>query len=63
MAALRADLAFYKPPVIDDEDYFAEIYNMAVLPFHGMYLGFPTVFNPLGAVPPPDTNFSRINQV
>jgi hypothetical protein len=37
--------------------------NCAVLPYHGLYLGFPTVFNPMGAIPPPDTNFSRINQI
>ena len=26
----------------------AEVYNMAVLPYHGLYLGFPTIFNPVG---------------
>ena len=32
-AALLADPAFYKPPIVDEgEDYFAEIYNMPVLP-------------------------------
>ena len=36
VAALRANPAYYKPPVVDDEDYFAEIYNMAVLPYHGL---------------------------
>eukprot|EP01045_Picozoa_sp_COSAG04_P021624 COSAG04_NODE_2347_length_4290_cov_1.821045_5_plen_66_part_00 len=49
----------YKPPVVDDEDFFAEIYNMAVLPYAGLYLGFATVFNPIGAIPPPATNFTR----
>lgn len=59
-AALLADPAFYKPPIVDEgEDYFAEIYNMPVLPYAGCFLGFPTVFNPLGAIPPPTTNFSR----
>ena len=33
------------------------------MPYHGLYLGFPSLFNPLGAIPPPDTNFTRINQV
>ena len=60
---LCEDPAFLTPPIVDDEDYFAEIYNMAVLPYAGMYLGFPTVFNPIGAIPPPATNFTRINQV
>ena len=57
------DPAYITPPIVDDEDYFAEIYNMAVLPYQGFYIGFPTVFNPIGAVPPPHTNFTRINQI
>ena len=36
---------------------------MAVLPYQGIYIGFPTVFNPFGAIPPPATNFTRINQI
>ena len=55
--------AYITPPLIDDEDYIAEIYNMAVLPYQGLYIGFPTVFNPFGAIPPPATNFTRINQI
>ena len=57
------DPAYIPPPIIDDEDYIAEIYNMAVLPYQGLYIGFPTVFNPFGAIPPPATNFTRINQI
>jgi hypothetical protein len=57
------DPAYITPPIIDDEDYIAEIYNMAVLPYQGLYIGFPTVFNPFGALPPPATNFTRINQI
>jgi hypothetical protein len=57
------DDRFLKPPIVDADDYFAEIYNMPVLCYHGLYLGFPTLFNPLGAIPPPITNFTRINQV
>ena len=57
------DPAYITPPIIDDEDYFAEIYNMAVLPYQGLYIGFPTIFNPFGAIPPPATNFTRINQI
>ena len=52
VASLRTDPAYYMPPVVDDEDYFAEIYNMPVLPYHGLYLGFPTVFNPIGTPGP-----------
>ena len=36
---------------------------MAILPYQGLYIGFPTVFNPIGAIPPPATNYTRINQV
>lgn len=57
------DPAYISPPITDDEDYFAEVYNMAVLPYQGFYIGFPTIFNPIGAVPPPETNFTRINQI
>lgn len=55
--------AYLTPPIVDDEDYKAEIYNMAVLPYQGLYVGFPTVFNPIGAIPPPATNYTRINQI
>lgn len=57
------DPAYITPPIIDDKDYIAEIYNMAVLPYQGLYIGFPTVFNPFGAIPPPATNYTRINQI
>jgi len=57
------DPAYLTPPIIDDKDYIAEIYNMAVMPYQGLYVGFPTVFNPFGAIPPPHTNFTRINQI
>lgn len=57
------DPAYIAPPIFDDEAYPAEIYNMAVMPYQGLYIGFPTVFNPIGAIPPPATNFTRINQI
>lgn len=55
--------AYITPPILDDVDYIAECYNMAVMPYQGLYIGFPTIFNPLGAIPPPATNFTRINQI
>ena len=57
------DPAYITPPLLYNIDYIAEIYNMAVLPYQGLYIGFPTVFNPFGAIPPPATNFTRINQI
>jgi hypothetical protein len=60
---LLQDPAYISPPLVDDEDYFAEVYNMAVMPYQGFYIGFPTIFNPIGVIPPPETNFTRINQI
>ena len=54
--------AYITPPVIDDVDYIAELYMMSILPYEGLYVGFPLIFNPFGAIPPPHMNFSRINQ-
>ena len=36
---------------------------MPVLPYAGAYIGFPNLYNPIGAIPPPQMNFTRINQV
>eukprot|EP01051_Picozoa_sp_SAG22_P024788 SAG22_NODE_7035_length_783_cov_1.068713_2_plen_141_part_00 len=44
-----ADPRFLSPPIVDEIDYISEIYNMHVLPYQGLYIGFPTVFNPIGA--------------
>ena len=33
------------------------------MPYQGIYIGFPSIFNPFGAIPPPHTNFTRINQI
>ena len=54
---------YITPPIVDAEDYIAEVYQMAVLPYEGCYFGFPALFNPFGAIPPPTKNFTRINQV
>ena len=58
-----ANPAYIKPVFIDDEDYIAEAYHMAVMPYEGLYVGFPLILNPIGADPPPAMNFSRINQI
>ena len=57
------DPRYIKPALVDDVDYKAEAYHMAVLPYEGIYVGFPMIFNPIGAIPPPHTNYTRINQV
>ena len=55
--------AYITPAIPDKEDYIAEVYNMAVMPYEGFYIGFPVIFNPFAANPPPGMNYSRINQV
>lgn len=54
--------AYFTPPVVDDEDYMAEVYLMPVMPYEGMYIGFPNLVNFFGAIPAPRTNYTRINQ-
>ncbi|NKB70360.1 MAG: hypothetical protein GKR89_25090 [Candidatus Latescibacteria bacterium] len=63
VAEVISNPAYITPFLHDDEDYIAEVYNMAVLPYQGLYIGFPVLFNPFGAIPPPETNFTRINQI
>ena len=56
------DPAYLTPFIVDDEDYIAELYMMPILPYEGIYVGFPRIFNPVGAQPPPHMNFTRITQ-
>ncbi len=56
------DPAFLSPPLVDDVTRTAEIYWLQVLPYEGLYIGFPMVFNPAGAIPPPHGNFTGLNQ-
>ena len=58
-----ANPAYIQPLYVDDEDYIAETYHMAVMPYEGLYIGFPKIFNPFGAAPPPHMNHNRINQI
>ena len=51
------------PPLVDEIDYIAETYHMAVLPYEGQYIGFVLMFNPAGAIPPPHMNYTGLNQV
>ena len=43
------DPAYLTPPFVDDGDYIAEIYKMAILPYEGLYIGFPVLLNPSGS--------------
>ncbi|MEZ4730438.1 MAG: hypothetical protein R3E79_25210 [Caldilineaceae bacterium] len=58
-----ADPAYLSPPLVNETDLMAQIYQMAVLPYAGLYVGFPVLFNPAGAIPPPHRNYTGLNQV
>ena len=58
-----ADPAYLSPPFVDDENHIAQIYKMPITPYEGIYIGFPVVFNPAGALPEPWGNFTALNQV
>ena len=53
---------YLSPPVIDNTDYNAELYMMSVMPYEGIYIGFPLLFNPAGT-DAPQLNNTGINQV
>ena len=56
------DPAYLSPPVVDATDYSAELYMMSVMPYEGIYVGFPLLFNPAGT-DAPQMNNTGINQV
>ena len=60
---ILADPAYLAPPLVDETDHIAQVYQMAVLPYAGLYVGFPVLFNPAGAIPPPHMNYTALNQV
>ena len=57
------DPAYLAPPLLNNANLLAQVYQMAVLPYAGLYVGFPVLFNPAGAIPPPHMNFTGLNQV
>lgn len=60
--AAAEDDRYVTPAIIDEEDYMAETYQMAAMPYEGLYVGFVGIFNPAGAIPPPQTNHTGLNQ-
>ena len=56
------DPDYLSPPIYDGVDYLAEIYQMPLFRYEGVYIGFPLIFNPAGAIPPPHMNFCALNQ-
>ena len=57
------DPGLLTPPIVDETNHIAQIYKMPIMPYEGIYVGFPVVFNPAGAIPEPWGNFTAINQV
>lgn len=60
--AVMADSRYLAPPLFDGVDYIAETYQMAVMPYEGVYVGFPRILNPSATIPPPYGNFTALNQ-
>ena len=58
-----AEPAYLTPPLVDETDHIAQVYQMAVLPYAGLYIGFPVLLNPAGAIPSPYRNYTALNQV
>ena len=56
------DPAYLSPPVVDGREYLAQLYMMPVMPYEGLYVGFPLLFNPSGADGSQD-NHTGLNQV
>ena len=61
--AVVDDPDYLTPPIIDEQDYIAQIYKMSVMPYEGLYVGFPVLYNPSGLIPPPRGNATGISQV
>lgn len=56
------DPAYLSPPVVDGRDYMAELYELPIMPYEGLYIGFPLVFSPSGT-DPDQANHTGLNQV
>ena len=45
------DPEYLSPPIVEDEDYVAQVYMMPLMTYEGIYIGFPKLFNPAGPDP------------
>ena len=50
-------------PLLDDYEHMAQAYQMAVMPYEGLYVGFPLILNPSALIPPPWGNYTALNQI
>lgn len=60
---LEANPAMWRPTINEPREYNVEIYNMPVIAYEGMYVGFPTYFESSGRIPLPRGNQDGTNSV
>ena len=54
---------YLHPPIVDEDQYYPETYNMVIHPYEGQYIGLVNIFDPAGAIPPPQMNYTALNQI
>lgn len=60
---IAANERMYRPPINHPREYIAEIYNMPIFTYEGIYIGLPTYFESSGRIPPPAGNQDGISSV
>ena len=58
---IAGDARYWRPTINVPREYNAEIYNMAVFRYEGVYIGLPNYFEASGRIPPPRGNQDGIN--
>jgi hypothetical protein len=58
---VQANPRLWRPTIDRPDEYNAEIYNMAVFRYEGLYIGLPNYFESSGRIPPPRGNQDGIN--
>ena len=61
MREVASNPRMWRPTINKPEEYNVEIYNMAVFPYEGLYLGLPNYFESSGRIPAPRGNQDGIN--
>ncbi len=61
MREVAANPRLWRPTINQPEEYNVEIYNMAVFPYEGLYIGLPNYFESSGRIPLPRGNQDGIN--
>ena len=61
MREVAANPRMWRPMINQPEEYNVEIYNMAVFPYEGLYIGLPNYFESSGRIPLPRGNQDGIN--